>query len=175
MKATQPAMYPYSYSTTLPISAPVGEVFALVDDHTRLSSHMTRRSWAMGGGSMTIDTDASHGKTIGSRLRLHGVVFGVSLFVEEVVVERMPPFRKVWETVGEPKLLVIGRYRMGVELEEFGRSSRLRVFIDYDLPAKAPWRWLGALFGRYYARWCTARIANDAARHFGSDDARQSR
>jgi hypothetical protein len=27
-------------------------------------------------------------------------------------------------------------------------------------------RWLGRLFGHYYARWCTQRMAEDAARHF---------
>lgn len=157
-------MYANSSSATVSISATASEVFALVDDHARLSSHMSQRSWAMGGGSMAIEVDSGQGKAVGSRLRLHGVVFGLRLFVVETVVERTPPFRKVWETNGEPRLLVIGRYRMGFEITEFGSSSHLTVFIDYDLPSAKPSRWIGMLFGGWYARWCTERMANDAAR-----------
>lgn len=159
-------MYPHSYSTTTQVSAPASDVFAFLDDHSRLASHMTRRSLAMGGGSMAIEADADGETRVGSRLRMRGTAFGIALFVEEVIVERTPPVRKVWETIGEPKLLVIGSYRMGFELEERGQSSVLRVFIRYGLPARAPWRWVGALFGLSYARWCSKRMANDAAREF---------
>jgi len=37
---------------------------------------------------------------VGSKLRLSGRAFGIGLHVEEVIIERMPPQRKVWETVG---------------------------------------------------------------------------
>lgn len=162
-----PRSYARRFTTAVTVPAPATDVFALVDDHARLSAHMSRRSWAMGGGSMTVETDAAGGRAVGSRLKLHGIVFGLRLFVEEAVVERTPPRRKAWETVGEPRLLVIGRYRMGFDIEPLGASSRLTVFIDYDPPAGRTSRWLGALFGRGYAKWCTARMANDAARHFG--------
>jgi len=157
-------MYAQHYSTTVSIPATASEVFALVDDHARLAAHMSQRSWAMGGGSMVLEADAGQGKVVGSRLRLHGIVCGMRLSVEEAIVERTPPCRKVWETIGEPRLLVIGRYRMGFEIEALGSSSRLTVFIDYDRPSARATRWLGVLFGGRYARWCAERMANDAAR-----------
>jgi hypothetical protein len=169
-----PPPYARRYSTTVLVNAAVQDVFALVDDHSRLAAHMTRRSWMMGGGSMQIEADAGEGKTVGSRLKLHGAVLGVRLSIEEAITERAPPVRKAWATIGEPRLLVIGRYRMGFDLQPDGRSSQLAVFIEYDLPAKAPWRWLGALFSGAYARWCTERMAKDAARHFGSSMKRGS-
>ena len=86
--------------------------------------------------------------------------------MEEIVVERDPPRRKVWETTGAPKLLVIGQYRMGFELSAQGNGSMLRVFIEYALPERAPARWLGRLFGQYYARWCTQQMVDDAVDHF---------
>jgi hypothetical protein len=92
----------------------------------------------------------------------------MELAVEEVVTERKPPHRKVWETMGSPQLLVIGPYRMGVEVTPEGQTSRLRVFIDYALPERAPARWLGRLFGRYYARWCTRQMVDDAVTYFAS-------
>jgi hypothetical protein len=122
----------------------------------------------MGGGRMEIGLDEGHGQRVGSRIRLAGRVFGIVLSVEEIVTERNPPYGKVWETTGSPRLLVIGHYRMGFELSPQGNGSMLRVFIDYALPEKAPARWLGRLFARYYARWCTQRMVNDAVKHFAS-------
>ena len=115
---------------------------------------------------METQIDAGRGQKVGSRIRLSGRVFGVELSVEEIVVERDPPRRKVWETTGAPKLLVIGLYRMGFELSAQGNGSMLRVFIEYALPERAPARWLGRLFGRYYARWCTRQMVDDTVHHF---------
>ena len=115
---------------------------------------------------METEIDEGRGQTVGSRICLSGRVFGVELSVEEIVVERDPPRRKVWETTGAPKLLVIGHYRMGFELSAQGNASVLRVFIEYALPERAPARWLGRLFGQYYARWCTQQMVNDAVNHF---------
>jgi hypothetical protein len=123
---------------------------------------------------MTLESDAGQGKEVGSRLRLHGIVCGLRLSMEEAVVERTPPYRKFWETIGEPRLLVIGRYRMGFEIEALGSSSRLTVFIEYDRPSASATRWLGVLFGGRYARWCTERMANDAARLISIPSGRSS-
>ena len=86
--------------------------------------------------------------------------------MHETVVERMPPRRKVWQTVGTPRLLLIGPYRMGFDVAPLPDGSLLRVFIDYDLPGTFLGRWLGKVFGHADARWCTARMVRDAARHF---------
>ena len=117
---------------------------------------------------MRVEVDAGLGQKVGSRIRLAGRVCGIELSVEEVVTERNPPFRKVWETIGSPRLLVIGDYRMGFELSPRGSESTLRVFIDYALPESAPAHWLGRLFGRYYAKWCTQQMVDGAVKHFAS-------
>lgn len=148
------------------IQAPMDRVFAHVDDHARPSSHMSEPSWMMGGGRMQTELDQGRGQLLGSHIRLSGRVFGVELVVDEIVVQREPPRLKIWETTGVPKLLVIGRYRMGFDLSPQGDGSLLRVFIEYALPESAPARWLGRLFGRYYARWCTRQMVDDAVKHF---------
>lgn len=82
------------------------------------------------------------------------------------MTERDTPRSKAWETVGEPTLWVIGRYRMGFRIAADGASSLLIVLIDYDLPRHSSPRAAGWLLGGIYARWCTGRMAADAARHF---------
>lgn len=159
-------MLPLRYAGSGFVQSPVEQVFAHLDDHARLSSHMSKPSWSTGGGRLEIQIDEGRGQKVGSRIRLSGRVVGVDLSVEEIVVERDPPRRKVWETIGAPKLLVIGHYRMSFELAAYGSGSLLGVLIEYALPERAPARWLGRLFGRYYARWCTQQMVDDAVNHF---------
>lgn len=148
------------------VSASPVRVFALIDDHERLSSHMSRSSWRMGGGRMGTILDEQRGQRVGSHIRMSGRALGLEVSLDEVVTEREPPTRKVWETVGSPRLLVIGAYRMGFEVTPRGRDSLLRVFIDYAMPAPWPERWLGRVFGGYYAHWCTQRMVDDAVGQF---------
>ncbi|MEX0803301.1 MAG: SRPBCC family protein [Candidatus Binatia bacterium] len=154
------------YEATALVAAQPQNVFAYADDPARLSSHMSESSWMMGGGRMQTELDAGRGKTVGSRIRLSGRVFGLELSVEEIVTARVPPQRKVWETTGSPRLLVIGHYRMGFEIASQEKGSLLRVYIDYALPQEGPARWLGLLLGRYYARWCTQQMVSDIVKRF---------
>lgn len=160
------AMLPLHFESDVELNAPAEDVFAYLDDHSRLSAHMSRSSWMMAGSRMAIELDPSEGRAVGAIIRLRGRVLGIPLSVEEIVTERKPPLRKVWETTGTPNLLVIGQYKLGYEITSKGKASLLSVFIDYALPDGPFSGLLGGLFGNFYARWCTRRIAGDAARHF---------
>ena len=148
------------------VAGSAAEVFAFVDDHARFSSHMSTSSWMMGGARMRVETDAAHGRAVGSHIRLSGTVLGLRLHLDEVVTRREPPARKEVQTVGTPRLLVIGAYVMGIEVAPEGSGSRLRVFIDYEWPSGFIPRILSALFGAVYARWCVRQMVDDTARYF---------
>ena len=157
---------PFHFESNIDVNAAASDIFTLLDDHSRLSAHMTKPSWMMAGSVMTLKFDASGGHAVGANIRLIGKVLGIPLSVEEVVTERNPPQRKVWNTIGRPQLVVIGPYRMGYEITAKSLSSHLRVFIDYAPPDGTITYWLGRLFGKTYARWCTQRMANDAKLYF---------
>lgn len=146
------------------ISGSPEKVFAYLDDHARLSSHMSKSSWMMGGGRMETTIDEGNGQKIGSHIRLSGKAFGISIALDEVVTRYEPPRTKIWETVGSPKLLVIGHYRLGIEITPHNGTSELRVFIDYDFPATNAW--LGYLFGKTYAKWCVRQMLYGVQGHF---------
>ena len=148
------------------VNAGASDLFRYLDDHRRLSSHMSQSSWRMAGSRMDIVLDEGQGQRPGSRIRLHGRVLGLNVFVETVVTEHAAPRVKVWETVQAPRLLVIGAYRMGFEIGPQSEGSRLRVFIDYELPLSGPPRVLGRLLGDWYATWCTRQMVRDAQAHY---------
>lgn len=157
---------PFHFESNVDVDAAASDIFTLLDDHSRLSAHMTKPSWMMAGSVMTLEFDAFKGRAVGAFIRLTGRVLGIPLSVEEVVTERNLPLRKVWNTIGRPQLLVIGPYRMGYQITPTSPPSHLRVFIDYALPEGPVSYWLGRLFGNFYAHWCTQRMANDATSYF---------
>jgi hypothetical protein len=164
------ARFPYRAESQGRIGAAPGRLFEHLDDHRLLSAHMSRRSWMMAGSRMALQLDERSGRAVGSHVRLEGRVLGVRLEVDEVVTVREPPRCKFWQTVGEPRLLVIGAYRMGFELEPLEDPLRaptlLKVLLDYSLPARASALPLGPRLGHAYARWCTRRMVADASRAF---------
>lgn len=154
----------YEESTLIP--APAEEIFAYVDDHTNFSSHMNKSSWMMGGGSMKTDTDEGKGQKVGSHIRMSGRVFGINLFLDEVVTQHEPPYRKEWQTVGDLNLLVIDHYKLGFEIEPENNGSKFKVHIDYKLPKPTNTHWLGVLFGKMYAKWCVSQMIKGSRDHF---------
>jgi len=155
------------YEKEVDIPAAAGALFDHVDDHARLAGHMEESSALMMGGRMTYQFDAAQGRAPGSVIRVAGRVLGLELSVEEVVTVREVPRRKTWQTRGATRLLVIGAYRMGFEIDAVGRdASKLRVFIDYTPAAGLMGRIAGILLTPLYARWCVRRMAEDARRRF---------
>ena len=153
-----------SYQASSIINAANKAVFAFVNDHRQFSAHMSQSSWMMGGGSMQTTTDEHHGQKLGSHIRMHGTIFGLKLFLDEVITQYHPPHSKAWKTVGDIQLLVIGHYRMKLALKPLSdHTSQLTISIDYDLPQTNPW--LGTL-GPFYARWCVHRMLRDTQNHF---------
>jgi hypothetical protein len=139
-------------------------VFALLDDHARLAAHMAKPSWRMGWATMQIIIDPQRPRGVGARVALRGRVFGLRLAVDEAVTRYEPPSLKEWETIEEPRLLVIGQYRMAFLTSADGEGTALRVTIDYDHPTSTLSRLLGGFFGITYARWCTRQMVTDAVR-----------
>ncbi|WP_341922243.1 SRPBCC family protein [Polaromonas sp. YR568] len=148
------------------IHAAPEQIFARLDDQRRLAAHMTKASWMTLGSKFNFELDQFQGHRVGSVIRMNGRVAGIELGLDEIVNEYEPPLRKAWATLGEPRLLVIGAYRMGFILVPAGTDTRLQVWIDYELPGPLALRWLGWLLGPAYARWCVRRMVEDARRGF---------
>jgi hypothetical protein len=150
------------------ISAAPQALFDHLDDQERLAAHMNKPSMMMMGGRMFYEFDERRGRAVGSVIRMGGDFLWLNLFVEETVTERERPRRKVWQTQGSPRLIIIGAYRMGFDIAGEGGASRLRVFTDYDLAPGPIGLILGALFAPIYARWCVKRMADDAKGAFAA-------
>lgn len=167
-RATAGGTYARHAEASAELPASQRELFDFLDDHRNLSSHMeSNRSPMMAGGSMQLILDEQQGRQTGSHVVMRGKVMGFDLFVDEVVVERVPPEKKSWETV-DARLVVIGPYRLGFRITERAPTlCTLTVWIDYDLPTQR--RWLGLLGGSTYARWCVQQMLGSARTRFADE------
>ena len=154
----------WHYEESIVIPANAEDVFVYIDDHKRFSSHMNQSSWMMGGGMMSTSVDEKLGQAIGSNIRMDGTVFGIHLFLDEIVTHHEAPRLKAWKTVGTPKLLIIGHYQMKVEINPHETGALLSVSIDYELPKTNAW--LGKLFSGWYAKWCVQQMLKGTSNYF---------
>lgn len=149
------------------INVPVNEIFEYADNPVNFSSHMNKSSWTMAGSKMLTQTDEGGGQKKGSHIKMSGNIFGISLFLDEIITVHEPPYHKEWQTVGEINLLVIDHYRLGFEVKpDKNNLSYFRVYIDYELPKSFKTRWLGLLFGDVFAKWCVQQMIRSVKDHF---------
>ena len=153
---------------TVHVAASAERLFEYLDDPTRLGGHMTKPSGMMLGGSMSYEFDERGGREVGSVIRMTGAILGLRLGVEEIVTERIPPRRKVWETRGPQRMIVIDSYRMEFNIENDFGGARATVFIDYVPAQSGLVRLMSLPLARAYARWCVQRMADDVQEHFGT-------
>ncbi len=154
------------YEENALISASAEKVFDYADNFYNFSSHMNKSTWMMGGGKMKTEIDEGKGRKIGSHVKMSGKVFGVNLFLDEVITVHEVPYRKVWQTVGNINLLVIDHYTLGFEIKPENNGCKIKVFIDYNLPKSTKTYWLGFLFGSMYAKWCVKQMINGVKVNF---------
>jgi hypothetical protein len=90
-----PTSYPLRHSSEVDVSVAPAVLFAALDDHKRLASHMEKPSLMTAGGSMRITADAQNGQAVGSVISMSGHVLGLGLelALDEGVTEREPPFK----------------------------------------------------------------------------------
>ena len=154
------------------VPAPPALVFEHVDRPERLSAHMSRPSWRLAGTSMSIEPDAAGGRAVGSHIRLRGRVLGITLDVECVVIDHTVPKFKEWQTLGTPRLLVIGPYRMSVRIQQHNGGSAVAISIDWSPPSTGWQRLLSRVVGGVYARWCVNQMVRDIEARFAASGQR---
>ncbi len=146
------------------IEAPAQQVFAFMDDVKNVGFHMSgRSSMAMMGSRLEIAVLSPQSTGVGATYRMWGKMMGLAIDFSETVTRYIPGREKVWETIGEPKLLIMSSYVMRVSVDPLSlSSSRLTISLTYAPPRSIFWRFVGALVGDWYGRWCLRNMCRDA-------------
>jgi hypothetical protein len=149
------------------VGAPPSRGFAWLDDPRNTGWHMSRRSLAMAGGLLRVEQLSQHATGQDATYRSSGRMLGLRIDFTTTVVRWIENREKVWRTVGNPHLAVIGQFERRLAVDASDGGTRLTLSFAYDLPASRGGRVLGWLLAGPYARWCVLRIIRDVQTQFG--------
>ncbi len=146
----------------LEINASPERVFRYLDNMQSVGEHMMKSSMPLMGGKLKLERLSSNPTGVSATYRYRGRVLFLPIDFSETVIEWVETKRKIWKTIGTPKLIILGNYEMGFELEQTQEGTKAHLWIDYEIPR--PWfgRILGMLLADWYSRWCLRMMGSGA-------------
>lgn len=144
--------------------APPSEVFTVLDDLGVTGTHMTQSSAMMMGSKLHLEYLTTKHTGLDSSYRWTGKMMGMQMDFTVRVTKWDAPKSKVWETIGETKLILYSSYRMALSLVETADGTEAELSISYEKPNSFLGRILCFLFADWYCRWCLRKMLHDGKR-----------
>jgi len=162
-----------TFQETVLIDAPPHDVFMFMDDITHSGMHMSKRSMAMMGGRLNLELLSPNSTGPDVSYRWRGRAMGLPIDFTVVVTKWIEGKERIWETIGDPKVIVIGWFQMFLNLTQTDGKTSATLGITYDQPRGLLGKLLCVLLGPWYAKWCLHSMLEDAARGTSRDRANQ--
>ena len=144
--------------------APAHDVFNTIDDLGVTGTHMTESSMMMMGNKLRLTYLTSQRTGLNSKYRWQGKMMGLPMDFTVLVTKWVANKEKIWETIGESKLIIYSGYRMSLKVASTSEGTVVSLSIAYERP-KGFWQSiLSFLFADLYCIWCLNKMLNDAER-----------
>jgi len=143
------------------INASLEKVFETLDDLGVTGMHMTQSSAMMMGSKLHLQYLTENQKGLGSKYRWTGKMMGMNMDFTVEVTKWIKGIEKVWETIGEAKMIIYSWYRMNLSLSKVDDKTLAELSITYKKP-KAPFlKFISFLFADWYCKWCLKNMLSD--------------
>ena len=139
-------------------------VFKAIDDLGITGMHMTGSSMMMMGSKLHLEFLTTNRTGLGSRYRWTGKMMGLAMDFTVEVTKWVDGVEKIWETIGEPKLIIYSWYRMKLLVYESNGKTDAELSISYDKPKGFFNNILCFFLADWYCRWCLRKMLGDAKR-----------
>ena len=93
-------------------NAPAEKVFSCIDDLGVTGMHMTKSSAMMMGSKLKLEYLTANHTGLGSKYRWTGTMMGMKMDFTVEVTKWIEGVEKIWETIGEAKMIIYSWYRM---------------------------------------------------------------
>jgi hypothetical protein len=150
-------------------TASAEDVFNNLDDLGVTGSHMTNSSAMMMGSKLKLTYLTLHHIGSGSKYRWQGKMMGIPMDFTVVVTKWIKDKEKIWETVGDSKLIIYSWYRMTLRIEPINTGTRATLSIGYLRPQFFILKMISFLFADLYCIWCLKKMLGDAERRLAHD------
>ena len=78
------------------------------------------------------------------------------------VTKWVPYEEKIWETIGEARMIIYSWYRMNLLVKPIANGSEAELSITYEKPKGWFAKIISFLFADWYCNWCLKNMLNDA-------------
>ena len=147
-------------------NAAAEKVFSHLDDLGVTGSHMTKSSAMMMGSKLHLEYLTLNHTGPGSKYRWTGTMMGMEMNFTVEVIQWIEGVEKVWETIGEAKLIIYSWYRMHLLVYPKGNTTQAELSITYEKPKDWFLKIISFLFADWYCNWCLKNMLIDAKRQF---------
>ena len=155
-------------SRNIIIDAPSNTVFETLDDLGVTGMHMTQSSGMMVGSKLHLKYLTENHTGLGSKYRWSGKMMGLSMDFTVEVTKWIKAVEKVWETIGEAKLIIYSWYQMRLFLVPVDNKTNVELSITYRKPRNLFFQFLSFLFADWYCNWCLRNMLNDTKKKLES-------
>jgi hypothetical protein len=152
------------------IQASPDKVFETLDDLGVTGMHMTKSSVMMMGSRLHLEYLTPGHTGLDTKYRWTGKMMGMKMDFTVRVTRWIKDIEKVWETIGETKMIIYSWYRMNLLVSKEGVGTKAELSITYKSPKGAVNKLLSALFAEWYCRWCLTNMLNDTKKKLESDN-----
>ena len=144
------------------------KVFAHMDNLGNTGMHMMESSAMMMGSKLNLQQLSENATGLNSKFRWSGKMMGFTMDFTVVVTKWIKDKEKIWETIGEAKMIILKWYRMRLLLSPEGNATKAELSIDYTKPDNIFFRFIAFFLAPWYANWCLNSMLNDSKKNLES-------
>jgi hypothetical protein len=140
-------------------------VFAYMDNLGNTGMHMTESSMMMMGSKLELKQLSENATGLNSRSRWSGKMMGFKMDFTVAVTKWIKDKEKVWETVGEAKMIILKWYQMHLIVSPEGINTKVELSLTYTKPDNIFFRFIAFILAPWYANWCLSNMLNDSKKN----------
>ena len=144
------------------IKATPDKVFDYMDKLGNTGMHMMESSAMMMGSKLQLEQLSKNATGLDSRFRWYGKMMGLKMDFTVVVTKWTQSKEKVWETIGNSKMIILGWYQMRLILTPSSAGTLTELSISYTYPKNIFGKILAFFLSRWYGNWCLTNMLNDS-------------
>jgi hypothetical protein len=143
-------------------NAPTENVFTNLDDLGITGMHMTTSTSMMMGSKLHLEYLTTNHTGAGLKYRWTGTMMGMKMDFTVEVTKWIEGIEKVWETIGEARIIIYSWYRMHLLVTKKDGTTEAELSITYKKPKGLFPKILSFLFADWYCNWCLKNMLEDA-------------
>ena len=136
-----------------------------MDNLGNTGMHMTESSAMMMGSKLNLQQLSENATGLNSKFRWSGKMMGFKMDFTVVVTKWVKDKEKIWETVGETKMIILKWYQMRLVISPDGKNTKAELSIAYTKPDNIFFRFIAFFLAPWYANWCLNNMLSDSKKN----------